>query len=115
MVGLWHRNLFLSLQAVCAGLLTLVWGVNGINKGDTGWRRLENKLMKKNMDAFANCKSFCLKEYYACYQKIRCPKAETKQRIQLCKEQYHKYMKKCMEEFDSIDFSKWVKKYIWAP
>ncbi|KAI0207804.1 hypothetical protein LSAT2_007547 [Lamellibrachia satsuma] len=88
--------------AVCAGLLTLVWGVNCIHKGDTGWRKFENK---KNFDgAFAMCKSFCMKEYFACYQNVRCNKTETKQRIQLCKEQYHECRKKCMEEFDSIDF-----------
>ena len=100
---------YLSLQVVCAGLLTLVWGVNC-----AGTRTLKETNLKKKIDSFVLCKSFCVKEYLACYQNDRCHKTEIKQRINFCIEQYREYMKKCLEEFHSTDFHEWIKKYMWT-
>ena len=109
--GLWCRLLMLfSLQVVCF-LLILVWDADCVSLLPP-WRK-EREYSADRANRKSVCKSFCVKEYFQCYEKNKCHKSEHKQQVQRCNEQYRKCMKKCLEEFESMDFKHWAKKYVW--
>jgi len=68
-------------------LLILPWGVSGTNKGDTGKWKLEEKHLKENIDSYAICKSFAVKEYLTCLSRWG-KRDKSQKQIQYCRQNY---------------------------